>query len=123
MAEKFKLYQNPIISSLALDVSLTHTLTGMQCIQFLVKMPVFVLSLRMIWIIVFFGYCINIINVIQGLSPLTAILADVKCCVLFYHGYFKIYPAMLLLTKCYRLKEMGKCQPEIVHIYFYKRSS
>ena len=30
---------------------------------------------------------------------------------------------MLLLTKCYRLKEMGKCQPEIVHIYFYKRSS
>ena len=64
-----------------------------------------------------------IINVIQGLPLLPAILADVKCCVLFYHGYFKIYPAMLLLTKCYRLKEMGKCQPEIVHIYFYKRSS
>ena len=56
------------------------------------------------------------------LYPFTPV--DVKCCVfLFYYGYFKIYPAMLLLTKCYRLKEMGKCQPEIVHIYFYKRSS
>ena len=56
------------------------------------------------------------------LYPFTPV--DVKCCVfLFYYRNFKIYPAMLLLTKCYRLKEMGKCQPEIVHIYFYKRSS